>query len=470
MLIQEIAAKVEAGELKAVDLVKEALIKAEESTNYNVFLHLTKKRALARATEIDERVASGKKNGALAGVPFAIKDNILAFDGPTTASSKMLGNFYAPLQATVIEKLEAAGAICIGKTNLDAFAHGSSTENSDFGSSKNAINPEYTSGGSSGGSASAVALGVVPFALGTDTGGSVRQPASFNGVVGVKPSYGLVSRFGVVAMSSSFDTIGCLTNNVADADLVLSVIAGQDRRDVSTNNSRYEINAKSLIKPKIAAVKQFMSEGVDEAVLTRTKEVVGKLSNAGYEVSEVDIPELKYALAVYHIITSAEVSSNLSRHDGVRYGYSSPDARNVDQVFKLSRSQGFNLENKRRIMVGNFILSSGNYEAYYLKAQKVRTLLIESLKKVFTRYDFLIGAVVPTPAFKIGTHVDDPLTMYMQDLLTTPANLTGAPAISLPNGVIADNLPIGLQIMADVGKDVELMAFAKQIEPILEDR
>ncbi len=470
MLIQEMVAQVEAGKLKASDLVKEAIAKAEKLTDYNTLVHLTRERALERSAEIDKKVASGEKIGVLAGVPFINKDNILAFDGPTTASSNMLENFQSPLQATVVEKLEAAGAICIGKSNLDAFAHGSSTENSDFGPSKNAANPEYVSGGSSGGSASAVALGIVPFALGTDTGGSIRQPASFNGVVGMKPTYGLVSRFGAVAMSSSADVIGCFTTNVADADLVLSVMAGQDKRDMTTYESDYKSATELANKPKIGVVKQFIGEGVEKSVASQTEKAIEKLASAGYEVSEVDIPELKYALAIYYIVVPAEVASNLGRYDGVRYGFSATDAKDINQVFSLSRSQGFNAENKRRIMTGNYVLASGYYDAYYLKAQKVRTLLIEALQKAFTKYDFLIGAVAPTPAFKFGAHSDDPMTMYLQDLLTTPANLAGIPAISLPNGVTPDGLPVGLQVLASADRDAELMAFSKQIELILEDK
>lgn len=470
MLIQEIAARVQAGEVKAVDLIKEAIAKAESVADYNTLLHITKERAIQRAEEIDARVAKGEKIGVLAGVPFINKDNILAFDGATTASSHMLENFQAPLQATVIERLEAAGAICVGKANLDAFAHGSSTENSDFGPSKNAVNPKYVPGGSSGGSASAVALGIAPFALGTDTGGSIRQPASFNGVVGVKPTYGLVSRFGVVAMSSSTDTIGCFTTNATDADLVLSVMAGQDQRDMTTYESKYQFDTKLVNKPKVAVVKQFIGDGVNPEVLTRTERAIEKLASAGYEISEVDLPELKYALAIYYIVVSAEVASNLSRYDGIRYGFSEPSAQNLTQVYKLSRSRGFNAENKRRIMIGNYVLASGYYDAYYLKAQKVRTLLIKALKDAFAKYDFLIGAVAPTSAFKFGAHVNDPLTMYMQDVMTTPANLAGIPAISLPNGTTADGLPVGLQILASADDDAKLLVFAKQIEPILEEK
>ncbi len=469
MLIQEIAAKVAAGEILAVDLVKESLHKAKECESYHTLVSLTEQRALARAIEIDSMVARGEKVGVLAGVPFINKDNILAFDGATTASSHMLERFNPPIQATVVERLEKAGAICIGKSNLDSFAHGSSTENSAFGPSKNAIDPEYVPGGSSGGSASAVALGIAPFALGTDTGGSIRQPASFNGVVGVKPTYGLISRFGAVAMSSSTDTIGCFAKNVSDVDLVLSVMSGKDQRDMTTFDSSYLAGRELDGKPKIAVVKQFVGDGIDDEVLDLTKQAIEKIKSAGYEVGEVDIPELKYALAIYYVVVSAEVASNLNRYDGVRYGFRSNEAEALDQVYQLSRSGGFETENKRRIMIGNYVLSSGYYDAYYLKAQKVRTLMIRALRRALTDYDFLLGAVAPTSAFKFGANTDDPLKMYMQDVLTTPANLVGVPAISLPSGAISNGLPVGLQIMSNLGRDDELMAFAKLVENELKE-
>mgnify|MGYP000885394969 CR=1 FL=1 len=470
MLISEIAKKVQAGELKAVDLVKKSLARAADTKSYNALLYVTEERALKRAAEIDAKVTRGEKVGVLAGVPFVNKDNILAFDGPTTAASHMLENFQAPLQATVIEKLEAAGAICVGRANLDSFAHGSSTENSAFGPSKNAVDSACVPGGSSGGSAVAVALDIVPFALGTDTGGSIRQPASFNGVVGVKPTYGLVSRFGAIAMGSSTDCIGCFAKNATDADLVLSVMAGQDKHDMTTFNSNYQAAKKLTKKPRLAVIKQFSGEGLDDCVVKNTTQAIEKLKAAGYEITEVDIPELKYALAVYYVAVMAEVASNLGRYDGVRYGYRSQEAKSLEEVYKLSRSAGFETENKRRIMIGNYVLASGYYDAYYLQAQKVRTLIIKALKKVFANYDFLIGAVVPTPAFKFGDNTSDPLKMYLQDVLTTPANLVGLPALSLPNGVSPESLPIGLQIMGDLKSDDKMLALAREIEVVLEGK
>lgn len=467
MLISEIVQKVQTGELKAVDLVKKSLARAVEVESYNALLHVTEERALKRAAEIDAKVVRGEKVGVLAGVPFINKDNILAFDGPTTAASHMLENFQAPLQATVIEKLEAAGAICVGRANLDSFAHGSSTENSAFGSTKNATDPACVPGGSSGGSAVAVALDIAPFALGTDTGGSIRQPASFNGVLGVKPSYGLVSRFGAIAMGSSTDSVGCFAKTAADADLVLSVMSGQDKRDMTTYKSDYQLNRSLSKKPRLALVKQFSGEALDGSVVRNTTLAVEKLKAAGYEIKEIDVPELKYALAIYYVAIMAEVASNLARYDGVRYGFRAPAAQSLEAVYKSSRSGGFATENKRRIMIGNYVLASGYYDAYYLQAQKLRTLMIRALKKVFKETDFLLGAVVPSPAFKFGENTKDPLKMYLQDVLTTPANLAGLPALSLPNGVSPEGLPIGLQIMADFNQDDKMLAFAKELEAIL---
>ena len=467
----EIRDKIKSGQMTAVEAVKQALDKAKQTADYNVFLCLNEQRALRRAAEIDARLASGEDVGVLAGVPFVNKDNILAFgddgdQGTTSAASKFLGNFKTPIQATVIERLESAGAIAIGQANLDAFAHGSSTENSAYGVTKNAVDAERVAGGSSGGSAVAVALDIVPFALGTDTGGSIREPASFNGVLGFKPTYGLVSRFGAVAMASSTDTIGCFTHNATDADLVMSVMAGQDQRDMTTYASDYQLATELPNKPKIAVIKQFMSEANDPEVLQNTREMIDKLKNAGYQVDEIDIEEVKYALAIYYIVVSAEVSSNLARYDGVRYGVRSAQATDLASMYANSRAEGFEIENKRRIMIGSFVLSSGYFDAYYLKAEKVRTLLMQRLNQVLADYDFLVGPTVPMPAFKIGENVADPMKMYLADVLTTPANLAGLPAVSVPIAPTADGLPVGFQVIAKQDADAQLLAFVKQIEEL----
>lgn len=467
MLIKEIVEQVKSGKITALELVEKAIARAKEVEDYHTLLYITEARAIQRAKEIDEKIKNGEEVGVLAGIPFINKDNILAFDGPTTAASKILGNFETPIQATVIEKLEAAGAISIGKSNLDSFAHGSSTENSAYGPTKNAVDPSRVPGGSSGGSAAAVALDIAPFALGTDTGGSIRQPASFNGVLGLKPTYGLVSRFGAIAMSSSTDCIGCFAKNAEDLDLVMSVMSGKDKKDMTTYDSDYKPGQKVESNAKIGVVKQFMTNDVEAETLESTKFAIDKLKELGYEVEEVDLDEVKYALAIYYVVVSAEVASNLGRYDGIRYGKRTQNAKNLSEVYEMSRSEGFETENKRRIIMGNYVLSSGYFDAYYMKAQKVRTLMINRFNEIFKDYNFLIGPVTPEVAFKFGEHTDDPLKMYMSDVLTTPANLAGLPAISIPSKPTKSGLPIGVQLIANIDKDAELIALSKQLESAL---
>ena len=471
MKIREIVDQIKSGKITALEIVESSLAKAKELEQYHSLLRITEDSARERAREIDKRISAGEDVGPLAGVPFINKDNILAFDGPTTASSKMLEDFQSPIQATVIEKLEAAGAIMIGKANLDSFAHGSSTENSAFGVTKNPVDMDRVPGGSSGGSASAVALGIAPFALGSDTGGSIRQPASHCGVVGIKPTYGLVSRFGAVAMSSSTDCIGCLTKNAEDADLVMSVIAGIDERDMTTYVSKYQSGLQVRVPSKIGVIKQFMTGAVDPEVLASTKFAIDCLRELGHEVDEIDIDEVKYALAIYYVVVSAEVASNLARYDGVRYGYRSSNyGDDLTKLYGLSRSEGFMTENKRRIIMGNYVLASGYFDAYYLKAQKVRTLMINKFEEVFKEYKFLVGPVSPEVAFKFGENTDDPLKMYMSDVMTTPANLAGLPALSLPSITSKAGLPIGVQIIGDINSDAEILALAKQLETKIKER
>jgi aspartyl-tRNA(Asn)/glutamyl-tRNA(Gln) amidotransferase subunit A len=449
--------------------VEEALdnLEAQQKT-YNLVISVGRDQALKRADRIDADRKAGKKLGRLAGVPFIAKDNFLTIGGKTTAASNMLKNFDAPYQATAIDKLEAEGAILIAKANLDAFAHGGSTENSDFGPTKNPHDPARVPGGSSGGSAASVALDIVPFALGTDTGGSIRQPASFCGVVGVKPTYGLVSRFGVVAMASSTDVIGPLANTTSDAALILDIIAGKDERDSTTlpERSASYLPAKNQIakKLKIGIIKEYMTDGVELEVRQRMAEQVEALHKLGHTVEEVSLPTLDLALAIYYIVVPAEISSNLSRYDGIRYGLSAKEAQNLDEIYGLSRDSGFNAENKRRILIGTYVLSSGYYDAYYRKAQTARTLLINDFKKTFKQYDVLIGPVSPTTAFKIGERSADPLQMYMADIMTVSASLAGLPAISLPVGEDSHNMPIGLQLIGDQKTDATLLALAEQLE------
>jgi aspartyl-tRNA(Asn)/glutamyl-tRNA(Gln) amidotransferase subunit A len=442
----------------AVDNVTQAINAAVESTPYHAGLALTKERALERAAKVD----SGEITGRLAGIPFVAKDNFLAFGAPTTAASHFLEKFEAPLQATAIERLEAEGAICIGKTNLDAFAHGGSTENSAFGPTLNAADQTRVSGGSSGGSAVATALGIVPFAIGTDTGGSIRQPASFNGVLGVKPTYGTVSRYGVVAMASSTDTIGCFANNAADAELVMEIMAGRDNSDMTTLPDFFQ---PVEVKPKqtIGIIKEFMTDDVDTDVRARVNDYVEKLKAAGHSVTEVSMPILRYALAMYYIIVPAEISSNLARYDGVRYGRRA-EASNLSELYGKSRDEGFMAENKRRIMIGSYVLSSGYFDAYYLQAQKARTLLITAFNELFEKYDVLIGPVSPTPAFKLGENAADPVKMYLADIMTVPASLAGLPAISVPSGATSDGLPVGVQLIGQRRSDGQLLALVKSLE------
>ena len=438
--------------------VEEAIAKARSNESFHAVLSIAETRALERADAVDR----GEITGSLAGVPFIAKDNFLTLGGTTTAASSFLENFEAPLQATAIEKLEAEGAICIGKANLDAFAHGGSTENSAYGPTKNAINAERVAGGSSGGSAVVVALDIVPFALGTDTGGSIRQPASFNGVVGVKPTYGTVSRYGVVAMASSTDTIGVLASNVSDATLVMDVMSGKDTKDMTTLPDFF---SPAILegKKKIGVIKEAMTDDVDPEVLRITREYIEKLEDQGHEVEEVSLSLLKYALAIYYIVVPAEISSNLGRYDGIRYGKRA-DAATLGDVYGASRDQGFMTENKRRIMIGSYVLSSGFFDAYYLQAQKVRTLLIDEFNQLFSLFDVLVTPVAPTPAFKLGENSEDPIKMYLADVMTVPASLAGLPAVSVPAGKTNEGLPVGVQLIGKRRDDALLLALAKSIE------
>jgi aspartyl-tRNA(Asn)/glutamyl-tRNA(Gln) amidotransferase subunit A len=466
--IAQLAASVQAQKSSAVDLVEQSLKTITDKQEYQAIVAVTAERARERARKIDADIAAGKSVGRLSGVPFIAKDNFLVFGAETTAASNILRGFTAPYQSTAIEKLEAEGAICVAKANLDAFAHGASTENSDFFTTKNAHDVTRVPGGSSGGSATAVVLDMAPFAVGTDTGGSIRQPASFSGCVGYKPTYGLVSRSGVVAMASSTDVIGPLTNSIEDAALVLDIMAGKDTLDATTidRQADYTDLDVNLKGKKVGLIKEYMGDGLDSGVRSVIEASVDKLKAAGAEITEVSVPSIDMALAVYYILCPAEVSSNLSRYDGQRYGYSSPDAADLEASYKKSRGVGFGKEAKRRIMIGTYVLSSGYYDAYYKKAQTVRTKLINEFATAFQTVDFLIGPVAPTAAFKIGQNVHDPLQMYLCDIMTVAANIVGNPAVSLPAGM-TDNLPVGLQLMAPQRADKELLALAKETERLL---
>jgi aspartyl-tRNA(Asn)/glutamyl-tRNA(Gln) amidotransferase subunit A len=467
--IATIAQKVQAGELKASELVEQALQAIASKAQFQAIIVSLDDAAHERAKDIDARIARGENVGRLAGVPFIAKDNFLVFGAETTAASNILKGFTAPYQSTVINKLEAEGAICVAKANLDAFAHGSSTENSDFFTTKNPHDETRVPGGSSGGSAAAVVLELTPFALGSDTGGSIRLPASFCGAVGYKPTYGLVSRSGVVAMASSTDTIGPLARTVDDAALVLDVIAGKDALD-STTIDRDAVSYTDLLGDvkgkKIGVIKEYMGEGLDQGVKACIEAAIEKLKAAGAEITEVSLPSLSAALAVYYIICPAEVSSNLARYDGQRFGFTSSDAESLDESYSKSRAVGFGKEAKRRIMIGTYVLSSGYYDAYYKKAQTVRTKIINEFEAIFAKVDFLLGPVAPMTAFKIGENVDDPLQMYLTDIMTVAVNMVGIPAVSIPAGV-SDGLPVGLQLMAAQKADRALLGLAKASEELL---
>lgn len=467
--IAELAAKVKAGELTATELVERSLKAIEEKESYKAIIATMADRARERAANIDVMVKEGKELGRLAGVPFIAKDNFLVFGAETTAASNILKGFEAPYQSTAIERLEAEGAICVAKANLDAFAHGGSTENSDFFTTKNPHDETRVPGGSSGGSAAAVALDLAPFALGTDTGGSIRQPASFTGVVGYKPTYGLVSRSGVVAMASSTDTIGPLTRTVEDTALIIDVMSGKDALDSTTierDETSYTTLDTDLSGKKIGVIKEYMDEGVDPGVKEQVQQAIDKLKAAGAEIVEVSLPSSPLALAVYYIVCPAEVSSNLSRYDGQRYAFSAEDAANLEESFSKSRGLGFGKEAKRRIMIGTYVLSSGYYDAYYRKAQTVRTKLINEFAAAFADVDFMVGPVAPMPAFKIGENAHDPLQMYLADIMTVAVSLVGVPAISIPVGT-TNGLPVGLQIIAPQGKDRALFGAAKAAEEVV---
>lgn len=463
-VIAPLAEAVKSGQKTARSLVEEALARARADQHHSI-LALLEEASLRRADDIDAAIAAGKSLGRLAGVPFLAKDNLLVAGAPTTAASHILENFEAPFQATVIDKLELEGAICIGKTNLDAFAHGGSTENSYFGPTTNPHDDSRVPGGSSGGSAAAVALDIVPFALGTDTGGSIRQPASFCGVVGMKPTYGAVSRYGAVAMASSTDVIGPMTRTAEDAALIMEIIAGRDDKDSTTFDDFYV--PQVIDGPlKIGVIKEYMGEGVDPAVRARAEAGIEQLKARGHSVEVVSLPSVPYALAVYYIVVPAEISSNLARYDGIKYGMRAEGATSLAEVYEKSRSEGFMDENKRRILIGNYVLSSGYYDAYYRKAQTVRTRIINDFHKAFATYDLLVGPVAPTPAFKLGANTHDPLAMYMADLMTVPPSLAGLPAISVPVGKTNEGLPVGLQIIGPMKADAKVLALAAQVEDV----
>jgi len=459
--------KLESGEITSVDLIEEYFKRIEKyDDSIKAFLTLNKDEALKKAKEIDEKRKNGEELGYLAGIPVAIKDNISTKGLKTTCASNIIKDYIPPFDATVIENLKNADAIIIGKTNLDEFAMGSSTETSAFQITKNPWDISCVPGGSSGGSAAAVASQMAPFSLGSETGGSVRQPASFCGLVGLKPTYGLVSRYGLIAFASSFDQIGPFTRNVEDAAIVMNVIAGYDKMDstsVKREKENYLDGLKNDIKGlKIGVPKEYL-EGLEGNVKSQMEQVIKTFENLGAEVEMMSLPHSEYGLETYYILAPSEASSNLARFDGIRYGNRASDYNNTEELFVKTRSEGFGEEVKRRIMMGTYCLSSGYYDAYYKKAQEVRTLIKNDFDKAFEKYDILISPTTLSTAFKIGEKNDDPIAMYQSDKLTVGVNIAGVPAISIPCG-LSDNMPIGLQIIGKNFDEAKILNAAYNFE------
>jgi len=428
----------------------------------------TRDIAYATAKTVDEKISKGEQLPALAGIPLIIKDNICVKDTKTTASSKMLENFVSPYNATITNKLNENLIPILGKANLDEFAMGSSTENSAFQITRNPLNLNKVPGGSSGGSAASVAGGEALLSLGSDTGGSIRLPASFCGLVGMKPTYGRVSRYGLIAFASSLDQIGPFANSVEDAALLLEAISGYDENDSTSINTPVPSYAKNLnpdVKGmKVGVIKELLGEGVQQEVKANVEQAIQKYKDLGAEIIEVSLPHVKYAIATYYIVATAEASSNLARYDGVRYTYRAKDAESLIELYTKSRSEGFGDEVKRRIMLGTYVLSSGYYDAYYKKAQQVRALIKADYDKAFEKVDVLLSPTCPTTAFDINSKVSDPLSMYLTDIATITANLAGVPALSLPYGVDNENMPVGVQLITNVLEEQKLFNIAYALE------
>lgn len=464
--LKEIKEALEKKETTCVKLVEQYLKNIKEKAHLNAFLDVYEEEALENARRIDQKIDSGKA-GKLAGMVVGIKDLIAHQDHGLQGASQILNNFKSQFSATAVERLLQEDAIVIGRQNCDEFGMGSSNENSSFGPVLNNIDTERVPGGSSGGSAVAVQADMCLTSLGTDTGGSVRQPAAFNGIIGLKPTYSRISRYGLAAYASSFDTIGVFAKNVDDLALVLEVIAGPDNFDSTVSQAEKPEYTKGLnfnSKVKVAYIKETLeSEGLNGEIKEKTENILEFLKKEGHIVDAVDFPLAEYVLPTYYILTTAEASSNLSRYDGVKYGYRSENTVNLESMYKKSRSEGFGEEVKRRIMLGTFVLSASYYDAYYTKAQKVRRLIKEKTEELLSDYDFVILPTTPTTAFKLGEHSSNPLEMYLADLFTVQASVAGVPAISIPNGKDKQGLPIGLQIMANSFKEQNLLAFSKYI-------
>jgi len=456
-------------DLSATEVITEAFREIDRADkDIRAFISLCPERALEEARRVDSRVAAGESIGPLAGVPIAIKDNIATRGVATTCGSKILQGYVPPYSATAVDRLRGAGAIVIGKTNLDEFAMGSSTENSGFFVTRNPHNLERVPGGSSGGSAASVAAGLSLVALGSDTGGSVRQPASFCGVVGLKPTYGRVSRYGLVAFASSLDQIGVLAKTVRECAQTLEIMGGFDAYDSTSAEIPIEGVARNLDRPirgiRIGIPREYFVEGMDREVKDRLMAGVKLYEGLGCEIHDISLPHTEYAIAAYYLIATAEASSNLARYDGVRYGLRENGAGGLHEMYRKTRMSGFGKEVKRRILLGTYALSAGYYDAYYLKALRVRTLILRDFQKAFERVDLVLTPTAPTAAFKIGEKIDDPLSMYLSDIFTITCNLAGLPGVSIPCGKNSEGLPIGLQLMANHFQESLLLQAAHNFE------
>ena len=467
--IETMSRKLKERKFSVVDVVEQSFENMEKTQDLNVVRELMIESAFRKAEEIDESIKQGKDLPLLAGMPVVIKDNISMKDTFTTCSSKFLRNYKSPYNATVVDKLEQAGAIIVAKVNMDEFAMGSSSENCAFGPIKNPKNPEYVPGGSSGGSAAAVAGNMCMASLGTDTGGSIRQPSAYCGVVGLKPTYGLVSRYGVVAFASSLDQVGPITKNVRESAIMLDAIAGHDPREFTSSETKkfsyFENSFKDDVRGmKIGYAKQFFEDLKNEAVLRSVRRAFEFFERNGAEIVEVELPHLKDSLAVYYILSSAEAASNLARFDGIRYGIPTKESEDLIDFYVKSRTQGFGKEVKRRIMLGNFVLSSGFYDAYYKKAKDVQNLIIHEFKEAFKKCDTIISPTTPTSAFKIGEKIDNPLEMYLNDIYTVPVNIATLPAISVPCENDVNGMPLGIQFIGDRFSESKLFNLADYYE------
>ena len=469
LTVHELIEKLKNKELTSTEITQSYIDRIKEKEpEVQAFVTTLEDEAIKQAKEIDEKRATGEIENNLAGIPIGIKDNMCTKGIKTTCSSHMLENFVSPYDATVVEKLKSENLIDLGKLNMDEFAMGGSTEYSYFHKTYNPWNLNKVPGGSSGGSAAAVAANMVPWALGSDTGGSIRQPSSFCGVVGLKPTYGLISRYGLVAFASSLDQIGPITKDVEDSAILLNLIAGHDEKDTTSANiakKDYTKNLKNNIKgKKIGVPKEFFGEGINAEVKEKLQEAIETYKELGAEVEEFSLDIAKYSLATYYIIACAEASSNLGRFDGIRYGYRTPEFSNLKELYKKSRSEGFGPEVKRRIILGTYVLSSGYYDAYYKKAQQVRTLVMNEFQKAFEKYDVILTPTSPTVAFDIGSKSNNPLEMYLADICTVSVNIAGLPGISIPCGVDKEGMPVGMQLIGNKFEEEKLLNIAYVFE------